>query len=327
MKKLKALIIGAGSIGATKPDHLDYPGSEHILTHANAVTRHPDVDLVGVVDIDPQKGSDASRKWNCNNYLSIKETFNSNKIDIVVLSVPTEKHGEMMLDLSQYDFKLLIAEKPFCGNVNDAIYATNSYSSEGIPVLVGYIRRFDEGHKKVKQLIDDEVFGGVQNCRITYTRGLYADGCHGIDLCNYFFGEFLGGNKLNFGPITEIENDTSWCLQMVYEKCHNILLIPCDGRKYSIFDVDIFFEKGRINLRNHGNIINYYTVHDSCVYGQYNTLSHTYATGNPKYGLTKALYNLIDTAVRTVRGQKVEYGCSGEDAVRVHEVLNHILKG
>lgn len=326
MKKFDALVIGAGSIGALKPDHLDYSGSEHILTHAHACQKHPNISLVGVVDIDPGKSSAAGIKWNCPNFLCIEEAFNWGSVDIVIMAVPTARHIVVMLKLLKYDFKLLIAEKPFSNFTGLAKSVAKKYKEKNIPIIVDYIRRFDEGARQVKRFLDDEIFGKVQNCRISYNRGLVHECCHGVDLCNYFFGRFYSGKKLDFGRIKEDGVDTSFTAQMVYEKCPNVLLIPLDGRKYSIFDVDIFCEKGRINLCNHGNIINYYPVHSSNIYGNYNTLSYVPSPSKIKYSLAKALYNLIDTAVKTLRGEQVEYSCSGEDAIKVHEVLGDILK-
>lgn len=320
MSKLKSLIIGAGSIGALKPDNLDYPGSQHILTHANACHKHPKVELVGVVDILPDISDRAGRKWSCPNYYSIDKAFkHNNNIDIVIVAVPTNNHFAVMMELLCYDFKLLIAEKPFCDNLDDALHISNRYEEKDIPILVDYIRRFDEGLKKVKTIVKRD---NVQSCRITYNRGLYHEACHAIDLCNKLFGDYIDNQILPFGGIKERDKDESLCVQMKYTECSNVLLIPADGRKYSIFDVDIFLDDGRINLSNHGNIIKYYSVHNSNIYGIYNTLSYNSQIDELKYGLSKALYNLHDTAVKIIRKQNIDYDCSALDAIEVHRVLS-----
>jgi len=73
MTKYKALICGAGSIGALKPDEFDSPESKQIYTHAHACYSHPNIDLVGIVDQDFEKASKAGTKWNTTAYGSINE--------------------------------------------------------------------------------------------------------------------------------------------------------------------------------------------------------------------------------------------------------------
>jgi len=64
MNIYKVAIIGCGSIGANKPDHIDSPNSENVLTHAHAVSAHSRTELVAFVDIDKKKLRSARFKWN-----------------------------------------------------------------------------------------------------------------------------------------------------------------------------------------------------------------------------------------------------------------------
>ena len=51
MSIYKVSIIGCGSIGANKPDHIDSPITENILTHAHAVYHHQKTELFALVFI------------------------------------------------------------------------------------------------------------------------------------------------------------------------------------------------------------------------------------------------------------------------------------
>ena len=61
MKKYNALIIGAGSIGALKPDKLDNIKSKNILTIAHAFKKNPQINLIGIIDIDKNKAIEAGK--------------------------------------------------------------------------------------------------------------------------------------------------------------------------------------------------------------------------------------------------------------------------
>ena len=56
----KAMVIGAGSIGAMKPDAYDYPGGKKTLTVAHALWNNEEIDLEYIVDTDPKKAKAAA---------------------------------------------------------------------------------------------------------------------------------------------------------------------------------------------------------------------------------------------------------------------------
>ena len=67
------LIIGAGSVGTSKPDKYDSPLTENILTHAHAVYNNDDLKIIGIVDKDLKKAKKAGKKWSCFYYGNINE--------------------------------------------------------------------------------------------------------------------------------------------------------------------------------------------------------------------------------------------------------------
>jgi predicted dehydrogenase len=89
MSKYKAVIIGAGSIGALKPDHLDSPHTANILTMAHAFHSHPEIELVGIIDKDIGVAEKAAKKWQCAPFHVINSF--SFDIDIVAICVDTEQ--------------------------------------------------------------------------------------------------------------------------------------------------------------------------------------------------------------------------------------------
>ena len=133
------LIIGAGSIGALKPNEFDSPTTDNILTHAHAVKAHPQFNLMGIMDTDLQKMMEASNKWDCmgiNNFFAdvIKKP---NKIDVVVIATPTETHFEIYNRINNWNLKAIIIEKP-C--TNDMLQCKTMITDKRI--IVNYTRRF-----------------------------------------------------------------------------------------------------------------------------------------------------------------------------------------
>lgn len=324
MEKLNALVVGCGSIGALKPDKFDHPGSENILTHCNAYDKHDKINLVGVVDTDITKVNNAAVKWNTEPYINIHEAFKHHKIDIVSVCVPTRYHHSVMMELLQYDFKILIAEKPFCNNSGEAMSVIKEYKKAGRPIVVDYIRHFDPTISNLKYGIKNIVDDKVYSTRIIYNRGLRHEACHGIALCNYLFGYYKGGQILKSGHIKELDGDISYSVQMSFEKCDNVILTPLDGRNYSIFDVDIFSETQRWNLIDHGKILYMYSTRNEKTYGDYRALDYRYNSLHTQ--LTKALFYLVDNAVNHIESGETII-CTAQDALEVHEIYESLIEG
>jgi len=328
LKQYKVAIIGAGSIGANKPEHIDYPNSPNILTHANAVDRHITCELMAIVDNDPKQLMKAKEKWNP---LVAVGSYNDLVLghgapDIVILAVPTKYHYETLLQIfmtSQLP-KLIIAEKPFCETLTEAEEMMSAYNDEGVQIAIDYIRRYATKYQEIKKQIDNNEFGKVQNARVIYTRGLRHEGCHGIDLMRYFLGEvkFCGGTKVN-SIIDRDENDPTIYAKFRFEKCPHVTFEPCDGRMYGIFEIDICFENCRLRFIDNGLQVERYPInqenewgHKSLDYGLSNVL-------RTETGLGTALYNLIDNCVNFLSG-KEELVCTANDAVAVHKVLDEL---
>jgi len=243
METYKVAIIGCGSIGALKKDHIDFPGSENILTHCNSINRHPRTELTALIDTDAKKLSEASKKW-FKNYSPVKRMsmcffgidtgHGLPKPDITIISVPTEHHYAVLNNVLKYKPRLIIAEKPFCMNYNEARKITRLYSEYNIPIMVDYIRRFAPKYQEIKKQIDSGIWGKALNCRILYTRGLKHEGCHAIDLMRYFFGEtdlfttlnridLLGDSQNNYRIEDRNKNDPSVECVASFEKCKSVI--------------------------------------------------------------------------------------------------------
>ena len=332
--KYTAAIIGCGSIGANKPDHIDYPGSPNILTHANAIDRHLDVELFALIDSDKDRLSKATAKWHPEiSVNSYNDLIMGHKVpDIMVVAVPTENHFEVLNEILDHPIqpKIIIAEKPFCSSYAETnlIYSLLSEKCKDgrrqVPVLIDYIRRFANGFKNIKAKIDSGEYGKALNCRVLYTRGLRHEGCHGIDLMRYFFGEckwYFIQNNLN-SIIDRDENDPTVFADFEFEKCPHVIFQPCDGREYGIFEVDICFEKTRLRLIDNGLYVEQYHINDENEWGHKSLDYSLTSVIRKETGLNTALYNVIDNAMKFLDG-KEDLICTIEDAIKVHEILDN----
>ena len=334
MQPYKTVIIGCGSIGANKPDKIDFPDSTNILTHAHAVYRHPRTELLGIVDTDNQKLMTAKEKWKPQ--LTVRAygdilSHDGKAPDIVIVAVPTKYHYEILHEIfiSGPLPKLIITEKPFCSKLNLAKAITESYSEQNVPIMIDYIRRYAAKYQEIKWQIDKGHFGKVLNARVLYTRGLRHEGCHAIDLMRYFFGECtmvenLSGltifDRIENDLFDRVEDDLSKPVWFNFEKCESVIFQPCNGKKYGIFEIDISFEQGRLRFIDNGLQVEFYPINAENEWGQKSLDYNLTTVIRQETGLNTALYNLIDNAVNFL-DRKQDLICTAEDGIKVHEIL------
>lgn len=333
-RKYNAILIGAGSIGALKPDKFDSPKTKNVLTIAHAFYKHPRINFVGIYDTDHKKSQEAAKKWNTGWACLFDSYFRMEPkgIDIMAICTPTETHYSVIQEIIKLtegkifywniSKRVIMAEKPFCQH---SISGKDIMSKVEIPIAINYTRRYVKKFQQLKEKIDSGNLGQVWSCVIHYDRGLQRDGSHAIDLCNFLFGKFKGGCILP-GRVCEdySKEDLTYGVHMIYEKCGHVVLLPGDGRKYSIFEVDILAEKGRFRFIDHGLEMESYPIKPERTYGPYNSMS--YGVRKYKTDLNLALMNYVQNVVDYLDGN-ADLLCTAEDAIEQHRVYEYLMKG
>jgi len=312
-------IIGCGSIGSSKDDRYDSPTTDAILTHAHAFHNHPDTELIWVMDNSIASTHNASAKWNCNGFVSWHGV--AKLADIYIVATPTETHHEVLMDVLKRKPKLVVAEKPFCSNIKEARSVADAYKQAGIPLMVDYIRRFDDMHSDVLNGLRDGQYGEIYHARCLYGRGLRHDGCHGLDLFLWALGECRGVSFHHGGIVDRSADDPSYTVRLEFDRCKEAYMVGTDSRAWGAFEMEFVTEKGVLRFPNWGKEIRHYEPEQEQTFGQYKSLGTTAQV--TRTGLDKALLHLADNAVKHLRdGEPLR--CTAEDAIRVHGVLENI---
>lgn len=311
MGKYKVAIIGAGSIGALKDDEFDSVDGENIFTQAHAFYNHFKTELVGIVDRDQAKAEKAGSKWSCPAFVSIDDLAKNCQPDIVSICTPTETHLSVYREVCQkLNPSLIIIEKP-CGSS----YEECAEISNGeVPVLVDYSRRFNPYYTPFPDEI--EFF----SARLLYTRGFKHEACHALDLFNMWFGNCVAAYAYDqFGIPDRSPNDPSIFSVFKFEKCKHVTCVPVDGRKYSVFDIELVTNQGIVRFLEHGNLIQVDELEPS-PYGNYLAVK----TGVPENtDMSNNLYWMACNAVGFL-DRKQELGCTVFDALKVHKIYHQL---
>ena len=194
MSKLKAAVIGVGGIS-----------HEHI----SAYLKNPEVELYAFCDINEERLYQKAEKYGVDKsrcYTDKDEMLAAlPEIDIVSVTTWNSAHAECTIAALNAG-KHVICEKPMAMNTEEALRMKEAAERNGKILQIGFVRRFGNDCKVVKDFIDAGNFGEIYYSKATYLRrngnpgGWFGDksrsgggplidlGVHVIDLVRYLLG-------------------------------------------------------------------------------------------------------------------------------------------
>lgn len=195
MKKLKAAVIGVGGIS-----------HEHITAYLN----NPNVELYAFCDINEERLYQKAEKYGVDKarcYTDKDEMLAAlPEIDIVSVTTWNSAHAECTIAALNAG-KDVICEKPMAMNAEEARQMKEAADKNGRLLQIGFVRRFGNDCKVVKDFIESGSFGDIYYAKATYLRrngnpgGWFGDksrsgggplidlGVHVIDLVRYLLGK------------------------------------------------------------------------------------------------------------------------------------------
>lgn len=246
----RVAIIGAGDIGAG----FDSPRSRAILTYAHAFSNNSRTRLVAMVDIDEARGRRAARRWRAEFFTDVVKMFASSHPDIIVIATPDNTHAALLEKVAAYAPKLVVCEKPVACTEREIEHLEVVFHKNRIPVVVNFRRRFDLAVKIIREAIVSGQYGKIISASGVYTRGILHNGPHLFDLARYLFGE-VRQTSTHFLVDDCAKGDPTIGGVATFERCPQFYLIPGDGRHFSVFELDILAEKGRVRFIDEGLFI------------------------------------------------------------------------
>src|SRR6516162_4065036 len=148
---LKVAVIGTGFIGSV---------------HAKNIARHPGTELVAVTDANMEFAKKIAAATGAEAVADIEKVFNSKDIQAVLIATPTNTHVDY-LKRAAHAGKAIYCEKPIGLDYKEAEQAVHKVSATGVPVMLGFNRRFDASHAAVKQAVDRGDIGKVEIVQLT----------------------------------------------------------------------------------------------------------------------------------------------------------------
>ncbi|MDH3688674.1 MAG: Gfo/Idh/MocA family oxidoreductase [Gammaproteobacteria bacterium] len=118
--------------------------------HTKIYARMPEVELVGVADIDSNAASSVAQQYECKSYTDPNALLG--QVDAVSIVVPTVVHKEVSLPYLATGVHVLL-EKPVADTVKDAEVIIEEAEKRNVVLQIGHLERFNAGVMTLADLV------------------------------------------------------------------------------------------------------------------------------------------------------------------------------
>ncbi len=261
------VIIGCGNIGC----FYDSPGTAEILSYAHAFNAAPGFKIKGFVDIELDRARRAAMVWDSNYYTDFREAMDKCQPQVICVAVPDKYHCQLLTQLADYPLDVIIAEKPLATSIEEAMQIKRSYAHSSTAVAVNYTRRFIPEFLHLRNSIKEGHFGLFLSGTGYYGKGLLHNGSHHLDLIRFLLGEICSGEPFAYEH-DYYDDDPSISAVLQLQNGRKFVLQSVDCRAYTLFEMDLLFQKKRIRIINAGFEIEEYDVTEDAFFKDYFSL-------------------------------------------------------
>src|SRR5689334_19906421 len=122
--------------------------------HFSAYAANPKARLVAAVDVRPELAEAAARKWGAKRwYSSIEEALADPEIQVTDLCLPHHWHAPIGIQAAKAK-KHVFVEKPLANTLAEGDAMIEACRQNGVLLMVDQTKRYQNRHRKVKELLD-----------------------------------------------------------------------------------------------------------------------------------------------------------------------------
>lgn len=304
-----ALVVGCGTIGSTLDEESN---GETALTHATAYEMHEESELVGGVDPDQRRREAFAAAREIPAYSALDDALADVDVEVASVCTPPETHASVIEQLLDADVGAILCEKPLTGDSTEAQRVVEACEAQGTILAVNYSRRYIPGCQLASAMLEHGLLGTVSTAVLTYNKGLLDNGSHMVDLARWWFGDASEAEAVWGSPPSAV-------VMFGTTRCH---VVHAGSRAYNHVQVDVYGERGRLQLLDHGRRVRWQSVTDSPLFTGFREL------GPPEElqsGLEWMCYFAVDDVLQSLEGGTVP-ACNGDEALRTLELCERLAE-
>ena len=149
--------MAAWRIAGINFDHM------HMGDLLREVFDHPDAEIVGICDADPDKMASAIAKFGIADdhvFTDVDQCLAQSKPDLAIVCAATADHADYVEDVAKHDVHILL-EKPFAASTNDARRMVAAMAKTGKTMAINWPLAWYPCHVTSKRLLDESMIGAL----------------------------------------------------------------------------------------------------------------------------------------------------------------------
>lgn len=259
-KYYNVLVVGLGKIGMGYD--YNFASEDFVQTHCQAVSKHNGFKLECGVDGDNNKIRLFEEKFKKPGYQNLKEALKIHKPNIIVISTNTSSHLKIMIDVFKMHKPVaIICEKPLAEDLLTSSKIIDICKKNQCKLYVNYMRRSDPGAIKIKEMIDNNTINSPMKVSVWYSKGLFNNGSHALNLLEYWLGQpqnciYLKSQRIWGDSDPEIDFYINF-------KKGDAFFFSGWEEKFSLFEIELLCPNGRLRYFHGGQNITWEKCNNS----------------------------------------------------------------
>lgn len=313
------LIVGLGQIGMGYD--LAQDPALMAVTHARGFARHDAFRLVGAVDPSSAHRALFERHYGAPTFSDVAAAVKSLAPHLVIVAVPTERHCTVVRDvLAAARPKAILCEKPLAYDLAEAREIVELCASHDCALFVNYMRRADRGVAEVKRRLADGSIAAPEKAVVWYSKGIFNNGSHFIDLLKDWLGEVTSFKIIAAGRVWD-GCDPEPDVILTFAQGAKAYFLAAREEKFSHYTVELIAGNGRLRYERGGEEIFWQkAIADPAIAG------YTVLDPVPEIivsDLARAQWHVADQLAECLNGRPGRI-CTGLEALRTLETLVEI---
>lgn len=260
-----AAIVGCGRIAHT----LDAECADGVvLTHARAYEACAATELLAVCDVDREVAECCAAAHGVRAFTDVREMLDTCGPDMVSICTPDATHLDQLALCAEIPGKAIWCEKPVGVRGQSPVSVVERLEREGRLVAVNYMRRWEPEHVKLGEKLRAGAYGRIDKAVACYSKGLLHNGSHFLDLFMSWFGQPESWQVLGAaaGPQRE---DPALDVRLCFPGEVTAYLLAGNVEHYSQDEIDLWTEKGRVQITEYSRKIRFQSTEFSKAAGKY----------------------------------------------------------
>jgi predicted dehydrogenase len=193
LQTFRAAVIGLGFVGAgdqVSGDAIGQKVADLDGTHAQALTAHPQVQLVAGSSRDEgRRKRFEERRHIHKTYADWREMLRAEQPDIVSITTNSPYHAEITVDCAEAGIRAVFCEKPIATRLGDADRAIRACREHGTLLAVNHNRRWHPLWRSVRDEIAAGAIGEPHHAMVHWSTGRLGNiGTHWFDALRFLLG-------------------------------------------------------------------------------------------------------------------------------------------